>query len=358
MASLPIILGVLCVAWGIAFTVFLIKGIKAEVKENGFWGLNTDRWQAKYKISRKVDPQESNLHPVFDTAEALDRARDGHARAAPAVNAFTGVTKTAWVAKWKPLMTSLPMGRRFTLNLKAEWTSPKEFAHPQSNEDASAWVAQDSRAAVFDGATESFAARRWARLLAKTWSEDSSDFLDNAFLGYDNHEPGAQRDWMHSAAAERGSFSTIAAVQAVSGGFVGTIVGDSCILLVQGSRIAQSFPYTTSEEFNSAPDALATAPEARDNTRTAVRVGTWNIPCEPGSVTQIVLATDGVAAWLLTADDAARVERLARAQSITAQSQWDELVVSERASGNMHVDDSTIMILDLNFVQTQSKVLS
>ena len=46
------------------------------------------------------------------------------------------------------------------------------------------------------------------------------------------------------------------------------------------------------------------------------------------------------------------------AQSIKNQSQWDELVVSERASGNMHVDDSTKMILDLNFVHTQSKVLS
>jgi hypothetical protein len=46
------------------------------------------------------------------------------------------------------------------------------------------------------------------------------------------------------------------------------------------------------------------------------------------------------------------------AQSITNQSQWDELVVSERASGNMHVDDSTIMILDLIFEGIESKVLS
>ena len=42
----------------------------------------------------------------------------------------------------------------------------------------------------------------------------------------------------------------------------------------------------------------------------------------------------------------------------TDQSQWDELVVSERASGNMHVDDSTIMILDLISEQIQSQVLS
>jgi hypothetical protein len=313
---------------------------------------------AMYKTWRQADPQEKNRQPVVDTAEAAVTAKHDHGPALPAVNVLTGATKTAWVAKWKPPMMPLPTGRRFTLDLASEWTSPKEFAHPQSNEDASAWVAQDSRAAVFDGATESFAARRWARLLAKKWSEDSSDFLDDAFMGYDNHEPDSDLSWMHSAAAERGSFSTIAAVQAVPGGFVGTIVGDSCILLVQGSRITQSFPYTTGEEFNSAPDALATAPEARANTRTAVRLGTWNIPCEPGSVSQVVLATDGVAGWLLIADEATRVERLALAQSVVDQSQWDELVVSERASGNMHVDDSTIMILDLISEGIESKVLS
>ncbi len=264
------------------------------------------------------------------------------------INIITGTPRAAWVPKWQPQCPALAQGPTYRLTLVSKWSAPKEFAHPQSNEDALTCVADESRAAVFDGATESFAARRWARLLKKTWTEDPTTFLEVATREYDSHEPPSQQSWMHSAAAERGSFATMAAVQAVTGGLIGTLVGDSCILLVHGSRIIESFPYTTSEEFTSAPDALATAPQARENARTAVRVGTWNIPVELGSAAQVVLATDAVAEWLLVGDDATRRARLELAQGINDPLQWEELVVSERASGAMHVDDSTIMILNID----------
>ncbi len=264
------------------------------------------------------------------------------------INIITGTPKAAWVPKWKPVSPALPTSPTFTFGLKAVWTAPKEFAHPQSNEDAATWVPEDSRAAVFDGATESFAAQRWARLLEKTWSNDPRYFLDDALLEYENHVSDSELSWMHIAAAERGSFATMAAVQAATGGLIGTLVGDSCILLVHGSRIIESFPYTTSEEFTSAPDALATAPQARENTRTALRVGRWNIPIDLGSAAQVVLATDAVAAWLLAPNEDARAAHMERAQAIASAQEWEELVVSERASGAMRVDDSTIMILNID----------
>jgi hypothetical protein len=304
--------------------------------------------------------------------DVLDSPVDGHDSSSDPVGITPGGSRDVWVAKWQPDSVDLASSPSFGLTLTSVWSAPKEFAHPQSNEDALAFIPSESRAAVFDGATESFAARRWARLLAKTWSVDPASFLDAALAKYDNHGNtigtgtgtgtgmglDTELSWMHSAAAQRGSFATIAAVRAVQGGLVGTVVGDSCIFLVNGTHITDSFPYVTSEEFTSAPDALATSRDTWENTCIAARVGTWNIPLSDNTCSTVVLATDAVAAWLLTPEPAIRMSRMEQVLTITTPAEWEDLVKYERSTRAMHVDDSTIMILSLNTVNDNSGLSS
>ena len=350
------ILMIFFIVWAIAFAVLFVIAAAADIRENGFWGLKKNEWHAKY-IDRKG-------------SERLDSPADGHDSSSDPINIITGVSQTAWVAKWQPDSADLASNPSYGLTLASVWSAPKEFAHPQSNEDALAFMPSESRAAIFDGATESFAARRWARLLAKTWSVDPASFLEAALAEYDNHSPGTRTgtdtgmgidtelSWMHIAAAQRGSFATIAAVRAVQGGLVGTVVGDSCIFLVNGTHIIDSFPYVTSEEFTSAPDALATSRETWENTSIAARVGTWNIPLSDNTCSTVVLATDAVAAWLLTPEPAIRMSRMEQVLTITTPAEWEELVKYERSTRAMHVDDSTIMILSLNTVNDNSGLSS
>ena len=122
--------------------------------------------------------------------------------------------------------------------------------------ELSRFLADGGRAAVFDGATESFAARRWARLVSSCWEQDAEDFMGRAQAEYALGASDRALSWAQEEASQRGSFTTIAAIQTVPGGLRTTIVGDSSVLFLNRDEIVESFPYATAEEFGSTPLAL------------------------------------------------------------------------------------------------------
>jgi hypothetical protein len=60
---------------------------------------------------------------------------------------------------------------------------------------------------------------------------------------------------------------------------------------------------------------------------------------------QILLATDAVSCWLLADDQEIREARLVQLLNCKTPVEFQQLVLEERANKNMHVDDSTVVLL-------------
>ena len=217
-----------------------------------------------------------------------------------------------------------------------------------SNEDASLFLGDGGRAAVFDGATESFAARRWARLVASCWREDADDFMARAQAGYAYGTPDTALSWAQEEASQRGSFTTIAAIQTVPGGLRTTIVGDSSVLFLNRDEIVESFPYATAEEFGSTPLALGSESASLGPCIEVLHRSTWLLRVDTSVVTDVLLVTDAVAAWLLVGNPAARIDRVRALRTISTPEQWRDLVHGERASRQMKTDDSTVILMSID----------
>lgn len=225
-------------------------------------------------------------------------------------------------------------------------TAPKDPGMPDTNEDAWAYHRQFSSVAVFDGATESFAARRWVRILAEQFTQTGQLDLPRAQEEYVQGSDTPQ-SWAQEAAAERGSFTTVAAYLPEADQIM--LVGDSAILDVVAGEIVASWPYLSAAEFASTPEALGSSADLLDQSQAALDSGVRTLPSPdvPDDPRQVILATDAVAAWLLTDSHEDRRSRLNEVWSCSTDQDWLALVATERAAGRMKVDDSTIVVLDL-----------
>lgn len=222
------------------------------------------------------------------------------------------------------------------------FTFPKDPSFPNSNEDTFA-IGMD-RAAVFDGATESFASRRWARIVARHWVRGADSWLADAREEY-SESGQVNLHWAQDVARTRGSFTTLAAVVAAEDALEVTTVGDSCVLLIADGEIEVSFPYADAAAFNSAPAALGTGTSLEDD-QGLLREGTGRVT---RLVDTVLLVTDAVAAWLLTSDASQRSQRIARVLEVKTGEDWAGIVREERRGKTMKVDDSTVIVLELSW---------
>lgn len=213
---------------------------------------------------------------------------------------------------------------------------------PDSNEDAWAQHSSGNGVIVLDGATESFAARRWARLLAAAWASGEQEWLQSAQAQYAQSMQGVSLTWAQEAAAERGSFATVAAIRGTDQGIDATCVGDTCLFLVAGDRLVASHPLTSADQFTSAPVALPSDPAGIDAAVEMLRDQRRTLPV-PARGLEAWLATDAVAAWLIDADETARNDRVRAVREVTGDQDFTALVARERAAGRMKTDDSTLV---------------
>ena len=246
------------------------------------------------------------------------------------------------------ILEELTSGVTYTLELRYALSTAKDPGIQESNEDAWAWDEVSSRAAILDGATESFAAQRWSGLLAEKWQSGDENWVGAAQEAYAQAMEGVELTWAQEAAAERGSFATLASVRAVAGGVELEIVGDSCVFLIKGNQIVRSAPFTKEAQFSSAPQALASASILAESNEKAVAQATWRLAINSGTVEEVLLATDAVAAWLLGDD---RETRLGQLHAVSDADAFRELVHAEREAGRLKADDSTIVRLTLGIRQ-------
>lgn len=232
------------------------------------------------------------------------------------------------------------------LTVLFEGTVAKHVESPDDNEDAHRLAPERGRVVLSDGASESFDARNWARLLVERIAEEelSMDAVTACARSYEAmHDPEAL-SWSKAAAYERGSFATLLVVQDLpdANAVQITAVGDSLAVWLDGDQWVTSAPYECSGQFQEKPSLLATRLELNEPGDHLWSVREWKY--EPQGHRFLLCMTDALGAWLLAHQERGDGSALELLCGIRDAQELTELVESERAAGRMRRDDSTLII--------------
>lgn len=220
------------------------------------------------------------------------------------------------------------------------WTVGKQPDEPHLNEDASACAKGRGVFAVSDGASESFASRRWARILVDRYLRQPA--IDDAWLAeaiatYRTAFDRSAMSWSAQAAFDRGSFATLLGLRFDPTGVSVLAIGDSLAVLVEDGRIRETFPYDEPEQFRANPLLLSTIHDRNAAILSGDFATHW--PLKSGS--RLYCMTDAIGAWLLSN----RQPRLAALQSLRTHADFVDLVEAARADGTMRRDDTTLLVI-------------
>lgn len=229
---------------------------------------------------------------------------------------------------------------------------PKLPGDAERNEDAFAWSGERSVVALSDGASESFDSRLWARILVRLFVLDpnlSMARVNTAISAFTRRHDPSSMSWSRHAAFQRGSFATLLGVEVSPNMDEARIlaIGDTTAVLLDDNRLVACFPYTAPEDFQRRPTLLSTRPafngflDRPEHTRMSTTV--WQL--DRLEAPRIVCMTDAIAEWFLrqAVDDPCAGDCLL---GFSETADLESLVVQERQAGRIHVDDTTVLILE------------
>ncbi|WIX07566.1 hypothetical protein [Xanthomonas oryzae] len=228
-------------------------------------------------------------------------------------------------------------------------TVPKHVESPDDNEDAYLTDPERGRVVVSDGASESFDALNWARLLVDRMMEEelSPEAVASCLGGYEALHDASRLSWSKAAAYERGSFATLLIAQdhPERNMVQITAAGDSLAVWVDGGQLLASAPYIYSEQFLEKPVLLATRLSL--NATGDEQVGTWQWGYEEQGHRLLLCMTDALGAWLLAHQEKGDQSALEALCGIREVEELVELVERERGAGRLRRDDSTLVIVSV-----------
>jgi len=216
-------------------------------------------------------------------------------------------------------------------------------------EDAMAFSTGNGRIAISDGASESFDSKTWAELIVESFVVDSSISktwlvtLVNQFVA--NFDLSSL-SWSKAAAFERGSFATLLGIEYFKDlNDVEVIsVGDCLAVLLDGIDAVKTYPYHSAAQFQQRPNLfcsrLADNKFFQDPNFYTDHQTTWSLNNLKNP--SILFMTDALGEWALrkAADGSPQWEFLL---GISNTEKLVDLVVSERESRSMKVDDVTLV---------------
>ncbi len=229
---------------------------------------------------------------------------------------------------------------------------PKDFAYPESNEDALAIGSKEMRIAISDGASESFDSRSLASLLVNKFiCEPTLDemwlqaLISEYLLQYDV----ASLSWSKVASFERGSFATLLGVQIRKDTSSIDIlsIGDSLCVLLEERQVVESFPYSDFRDFQRRPELICTSNDHNSFMRSSDFI-TDHRKCwilDGQKKYTLICMSDALGEWALRSHSEGNPQWDALC-TFTDLSQLQNLVSTERSSRNMRIDDVTLVIVD------------
>lgn len=228
---------------------------------------------------------------------------------------------------------------------------PKHTAYPDANEDHFKLSANDRRIALCDGASESFNSKLWAELIADGFVANpriGSEWLKSITTKYVQAHDFASMSWSQQSAFERGSFSTLLGLEFQKKGRQIKVVsiGDCIALLFDGKVLVDSWPFTNTDSFKARPTLLSTIaahndfldkPAFKKNLYKVFQLAELDNPI-------LLCLTDALGEWAL--DKAINNdEQISELLDINSTEALTELVLRERGTNSMRIDDSTLLKL-------------
>ena len=218
-------------------------------------------------------------------------------------------------------------------------------------------LAEELRAAVADGATETSFAGLWANQLVRAHcagmpAEDWPAQLPHLRAQWRNQIQNDSLPWYAEEKARSGAFSSLLGLtlqmgerdDTPSGRWQAVAIGDSCLFQIRNESLLVSFPLSLSEQFNSRPNLLSSiyAPEDAEQTFT-VTAGDWQ------SDDAFYLMTDALACWFLReCEKGAHPWAILRdLNTQDAKASFPDLIAQLRAERRMRNDDVTLCRIDV-----------
>jgi Protein phosphatase 2C len=240
---------------------------------------------------------------------------------------------------------------------------PRSTSTADEWEDGAAYSERRQCFAVADGATGSFRARDWAEAIVEAYvrrypalppdptparTEDMRTWFVSVAAAWPSApDRDGQTPWWvahkertaNAAATFVGlTFGRSATAQM---SWEAVAVGDCCLFHVNGSRLAVSFPHTSTAEFTDGPSLFPADAEQAARAVNEVRLTTGQ--AVPGDM--FVLASDAFSKWLVTHHAADR-SMWRRVRALRPDT-YPELVTALRRAGEMDDDDTTTMIVHI-----------
>jgi hypothetical protein len=253
--------------------------------------------------------------------------------------------------------------RSFTLH-KTEYTR-------ETNEDAF-FVPSDIQLtplksaatfAVSDGATSSPDSRSWAYILvgeSQTFGSERKKFLEGLpalklkwkakWEEYKSHQLTTTSDWFVEQSLERPNAATFCSItfeaDSTHGGcglkWKALAIGDSCLFHFRAGELVLSFPLDDVAGFTDHPTLVRSCGDANN-----FGADDNNITEKDGTALRgdtFVLATDAIAEWILAhVDNNNDYQR--KILQLSRDSDFEKLVLDERAAGRLKDDDSTLVVI-------------
>lgn len=228
----------------------------------------------------------------------------------------------------------------------------KQPGEADRNEDAFEWSSERSALALSDGASESFDSRLWARILVRLFVLRPVLALakvDVAIAAFTRRHDPRSMSWSRQAAFDRGTFATLLGVTVSAELDQARVlaIGDSIALLLDGTRLVASFPYTDPDDFRRRPTLLSTRRELNSFLDSPDDAGAPSTVWRLDALAQprIVCMTDAIGEWFLrrAQEDACAGEILLGLSDVA---HLESLVARERQAGRMRVDDATLLIVE------------
>ena len=159
------------------------------------------------------------------------------------------------------------------------------------------------RVAIADGATESSFSKEWANLLVNEYRYNSQFSLENDTLledlmnRWERKVGGFNLPWFASEKRNIGAFAAFLGVDIdpVTGHWVATAIGDSCLFVVRNNQLLTSFPFSKQDEFNNSPHLISSKEKNNRNLKDWTRIASGNLM----SGDLLIMATDAISDWFL-----------------------------------------------------------
>lgn len=214
-----------------------------------------------------------------------------------------------------------------------------------SNEDCWSVAPDGLSCALSDGASVSYDSAPWAAILVRRFvecPEVTQAWIEEASKEYRSRYDRAAMPWMHQAAFDRGSHATLLGLAYSNEADSANVfaIGDSLLALLDSGELVLSFPYTSMEEFDRSPVLLST--NSRENRSLDDQASVLALDLTERANPAILLMSDALGRWLLQEGEPARASMLL---SIEDEETFRELVETERSSGGLRRDDTTLLVL-------------